>query len=197
MVRRDDAVLPHAVDNQVLVDRQGECLANVDIIEWFHQVIHGVEVDPQLGNLLILVIGKHLCLGYIGGRNTSKINLTCLIRLVYCVYALVERINELCQLWFGSIVVGVWHEDDLLVVGILTDFPWASAATFGQVIGEVSSILVNQALFHHVGAGITQGIQEVGNSLVSDDHNGAVIRCEQAITNDGFDFARLPACQSP
>src|SRR5215469_17149428 len=108
MVRRDDAVLPHAVDDQVLVDRQGESLADMYIVERFHQVIHDVEVDPQLGNLLVLVIREHLRLSDSSGWNArSKINLACLIRLVYRVYTLIERIDKLRQLWLRSIVVGV------------------------------------------------------------------------------------------
>ena len=62
MVRRNDSPLPDSVDNGCFVDSQGKCLADVDVVERFYQVIHGVIVDPELRYLVeifaLLIAGK-------------------------------------------------------------------------------------------------------------------------------------------
>ena len=122
---------------------------------------------------MVLVVGQLLRFCKIGGKNTGEINLARLVRCIHRVCLVVKGVNELRQLWLGAVVVGIRHKDDLLAVRIFADLEWTSAAaTLVQVISEVCTILVNQALLNHVGAGVGQCIQEVRSFLVGDDHHG-------------------------
>ncbi len=110
MVRGDDGILPHAMGNQVLVNGEDECLANVDIVERLHQVIHGVVVDPQMRHQLILVVRQRLrCARSAEGTCPAIVGLARLVRFEIRVRLFVERVNQLRQLGVGSIVVGVRH----------------------------------------------------------------------------------------
>lgn len=119
------------------------------------------------------------------------IDLPLLVGLVDGVYIFVEEIDDLLQLGNRTIVVGVGHKDDALLMRVLRDFEGAITTTLGQVIGPLRvAILVDQAFLDNVGARIRQRIQEVGGLLVGDNDDCAGIRRRDAIPDDRLDLAR-------
>src|SRR5205807_6248451 len=92
--------LPDIIGNGRFVDSLGECLANVDVVEWLYQVVHSVIVDPQLGYLVeifaLLIIGKGR------DRYASDISLACLVGAIGIVRLLVEGKSYFFQLWLGD-----------------------------------------------------------------------------------------------
>src|SRR5256885_8105532 len=105
MVRWQDRSLPDIVDNGSFVDSKGECLADVDVVEWLCQVVHGVVIDPELGYLIeifaLLIGGKGR------DRYAGDISLTSLIGAIGVVWLLVKGESYFFQLWLRPIVVGI------------------------------------------------------------------------------------------
>ena len=190
MVRWDVSVLVHALNNQVLVDGEGKRLANVDIVERLHQVIHSEVVDRQLRHKLVLIVRQRPGCVQVGGRN--KCSVVCLARLVrfeICIRHFVERVDQLRQLGVGSIVGGVRHQDDIRAVVPRLDLKRTIAAADIQVIGPSITVLINQTLLNNEGSRVGQRILEVTSFLVGDDNDGVGIWCQQTIPNDSRDFA--------
>ena len=151
MVRRDISALIGSLDNLVLVKSQFEGLANIDVVEWLCQVIHGVPVDRQLW--YPAKVRARFGLWKIGRGYRSPINLPHLISLVGRVLHFVERKDDLHP-GNGSIVVGIGHNDQLLIVRILFHLERTRAAPLDQIVGPACAILGNQALLDHERGGI-------------------------------------------
>ena len=117
MVCRQHCSFPDVIGYRCFIDSQGECLANMDIVERFYQVIHGVVVNPQLRDLVeicTLLIGSESRDGY-----PRRINLACLIVMVSIIRLLVKWKDNFMQLRLGAIVDCVRNEINLFTTSIL------------------------------------------------------------------------------
>src|SRR5205807_10023030 len=56
MIRREILTFPNSISNCILVNSKSKCLADIDIVERLHQVIHGIVVGCQLGYLVEIVL---------------------------------------------------------------------------------------------------------------------------------------------
>src|SRR5207248_2402900 len=91
-------------------------------------------------------------------------------------------------------VVGVWHEDDLLIVRVLQHLEGAGAALtaiVGQVVGPGLAPLGDNALLGYPRGRIDQRFQEEGYRAGRDYLDGIVIDGYQAIADKGLDGAAI------
>src|SRR2546421_3705078 len=116
MIRREILTFPHSISNCILVDSKSECLANMDIVERLHQVIHGIVVGCQLGYLAEIVV--YSLLGQKSFGNSCSIDLAGLIGLKTCLYIFIKRQDNFLQLRVRSIVVGIRREIKFLTMDI-------------------------------------------------------------------------------
>src|SRR2546421_12372158 len=124
-----------------------------------------------------------------GQRDTGFVDLVYLVSRVSTVQRFVEGEDHLLQLWLGTVILGIWYENDLLAMHIGLDREWSIAATQIQVVSPGLAILGNQALLYDEAALEGQCIQEEGNRLVGRNDHGAGIRGLDAVPDDGFDAA--------
>ncbi len=129
--------------------------------------------------------------GYLRRRNACCTDLTVLVSFVGGVSDFVEGKDDLLQLGFGSVVVGVGHELNVFARRVAEQLPGTSSTTLGQMSREGRAILVEQTLFHDVGAGVAQGVQEVAGFLVGDDNHSLGVGSQQAIADEGLDLAGI------
>ena len=73
MIGRDNRSFPHIFGDGRFVNRQRECLPDMDVIEWLCQVVHRVIVDPLQRNLV--KIAAFLICGVCRDRYASGIKL--------------------------------------------------------------------------------------------------------------------------
>src|SRR6266852_6508088 len=139
--------------NDIPVESQGERLANVDVVERFHQVVHGDVLNRKLGDLDELFALFSL-LEVLGRNIIRRIELIGLVHLVLGLGRLIEDELQLRQLGLLAIVLGVRYENDILVVipalqdkGTIGALP----AVISQVVGKFQAILVDELLLNHPG----------------------------------------------
>src|SRR5581483_8524091 len=113
--------------------------------------------------------------------------LTSLVGLKSGIYLLIEGKNNLFQEWLRTIVVGIGHKLDQLVVNVPGDFKGSSATnTLAQMVGEIVAILLDHTFFDDIRTHIRERLQEIRGFLVKSDHHRLGIRCQDAIPNNGL-----------
>src|SRR2546421_10971144 len=122
-------------------------------------------------------------------RHTCFVDLVHLVGRVGTVQRFVEGEDHLLQLWLGTIILGIWYENDLLAMNIRLYREWSITAAQIQVVSPGLAILGNQALLNDEAALEGQCIQEEGNRLVGRNDHSVGIRGLDAVPDDGFDAA--------
>src|SRR2546421_631148 len=122
-------------------------------------------------------------------RHTCFVDLVHLVGWVATVLRFVEGEDHLLQLWLGTIILGIWYENDLLAMDIRLYREWSIATTEIQLVSPGLAILGNQALLYDEGALEGQCIQEEGNRLVGHEDHGVGIWGLDAVPDDSFDTA--------
>src|SRR5579875_426853 len=177
--------------DHIFVNRQLECLADIDVIKRLVQVVHGKVVNRQL-RLLAIFLG--LGLGYFNilGWDGSDIDLVGLVGGISALNGLVEVEIDLLQLRLGIIIVRIGNKDDASGVAVALHFEWAGttlAAVITQMVGPLETPLIDDALFDHVGSRIRKRFQEVTRLLIHLDDDGTGIGSQQAIADQGRNLA--------
>ncbi len=138
MVRGSFCIPQRAMDYLILVERERERLANLDVVEWLRQIVHRNVSDHQniyFTESLAAPLGSN-----VGRGDKCEVKLICLIRPVHPILIGVEEDGEMLQLGLGTVVVRIGHIVDTLGMRVTYHFPRPS--TTALVENRLSPISV-------------------------------------------------------
>ena len=117
MIGWRECVFPDVFRYGSFINGKRECLTNMDVIEWFGKIVHGIIVDPEL--FFLMELGFLPDLVQLGMWYLHYIEFFLKITLIGCLCCMVEGEGDVLELWRLVVVMGIGYKCDITLMNIM------------------------------------------------------------------------------